>query len=112
MPGLANCRTDSEAVWLSLCIFHLLEACVYSSLVTAWLDLANTSILAYLDPGAGSMLLQLLLASIFGALWAVRTWWSAICAFCLKLVGRGGSATVEEAEIAEEETQVSTRRAA
>ena len=42
--------------------------------------------LAYLDPGSGSFILQILLASFLGALFVVRTYWQKILAFF-----RGGS---------------------
>ena len=34
--------------------------------------------LAYLDPGSGSFILQILLASLLGALFLVRTYWQKI----------------------------------
>jgi hypothetical protein len=37
--------------------------------------------LAYLDPGSGSFILQILLASFLGALFVVRTYWQKILAF-------------------------------
>jgi hypothetical protein len=36
---------------------------------------------AYLDPGSGSYLLQLLLAMLFGALASIKIFWSRIKAF-------------------------------
>jgi hypothetical protein len=36
---------------------------------------------AYLDPGTGSFLLQLLLATLLGSLFLVRTFWSRIKGF-------------------------------
>lgn len=42
--------------------------------------------LAYLDPGSGSFILQILLASLLGALFLVRTYWQKILSFF-----RGGS---------------------
>ena len=49
---------------------------------------------AYLDPGTGSFLLQLLLAGLFGLLLTVRIFWKRIKAFFVRLFG---------GEIAEEE---------
>ncbi len=43
----------------------------------------------YLDPGSGSYLLQLLIAGILGALFALRLYWKRIKGFFLKLLGRG-----------------------
>ena len=40
-----------------------------------------TNGLAYLDPGSGSFILQILLASFLGALFVVRTYWQKIIAF-------------------------------
>jgi len=46
--------------------------------------------LAYLDPGSGSLLLQLALAALLGAAVLVRAFWSKIKAFFARLFGRGG----------------------
>ena len=43
----------------------------------------------YLDPGSGSYLLQLLIAGILGALFALRLYWKRVRRFFLKLMGRG-----------------------
>ncbi len=43
---------------------------------------------AYLDPGSGSYLLQLLIASLVGALLALRVYWSKVKAFVMRLFGR------------------------
>jgi hypothetical protein len=42
---------------------------------------------AYLDPGSGSFILQLLIAALFGALFLVKVYWGKIKAF----FGRMGS---------------------
>lgn len=42
---------------------------------------------AYLDPGAGSLLIQFLLASIVGVLFVIRKFWSRIARFIKHLVG-------------------------
>ena len=44
----------------------------------------------YLDPGSGSYLLQLLIAGILGALFALRLYWRQVKGFFLKLLKRGG----------------------
>lgn len=58
-----------------------------------WLSEATRSILtappAYLDPGSGSFLLQLLLAGILGGLFLVRMYWSRIKAFFRRILTRG-----------------------
>jgi hypothetical protein len=46
--------------------------------------------LAYLDPGSGSLLLQLALAALLGVAVLVRAFWSKIKAFFARLFGRGG----------------------
>ena len=38
-------------------------------------------LLAYIDPGTGSYLIQLLIASILGSLFALKTYWRKIKAF-------------------------------
>ncbi len=45
--------------------------------------------LAYLDPGSGSLLLQLALAALLGVAVLVRAFWSKIKAFFARLFGRG-----------------------
>ena len=36
---------------------------------------------AYIDPGTGSYVLQLILAGLFGAFFAIKTYWRSIKAF-------------------------------
>jgi hypothetical protein len=43
----------------------------------AWVAL-STEAYAYLDPGSGSMMLQILLASVLGGLYAVRAYWRRV----------------------------------
>jgi hypothetical protein len=50
--------------------------------------------MAYLDPGSGSFLIQILIALALGSALAIRTFWGRIKAFFAKLLGR---------EISEEE---------
>lgn len=38
-------------------------------------------ILAYLDPGAGSMLLQMILAGVLGLSYTIKIYWQRILAF-------------------------------
>ena len=54
---------------------------------------------AYLDPGSGSFLLQLLIAGLLGAGLALRASWGKI----KKWFGRGDEANDEEAEGDEED---------
>jgi|GEM_PF-1441915 len=41
---------------------------------------------AYIDPGSGSYFLQLILAALFGALYAVKIFWSKIRVFFRSLL--------------------------
>jgi hypothetical protein len=43
---------------------------------------------AYLDPGSGSYLLQLLIASALGGLVVLRMYWSRVTAFFRRLFGK------------------------
>jgi hypothetical protein len=45
--------------------------------------------LAYLDPGSGSFLLQLLLAGILGGLFVLRSQWSRLKGFFRRVFSRG-----------------------
>jgi hypothetical protein len=62
--------------------------------------LTNTStvILAYLDPGSGSFLIQLLLAGGLGAAFLIKTYWRKIKALFSKK-------SVEESQTVAEETK-------
>lgn len=44
--------------------------------------------MAYLDPGSGSYLLQLLLAALFGGLFMLRMSWDRVRAFFRRILGR------------------------
>ena len=56
---------------------------------------------AYLDPGTGSYFIQIALAVLVGALFAVRLFWGRIKAFFRKLFSK----EVEEEELEEQEGQ-------
>ena len=53
---------------------------------------------AYLDPGTGSYLMQILLASLFGALYAVKVFWVRIRACVDKILGRESASTESNEE--------------
>jgi hypothetical protein len=40
---------------------------------------------AYIDPGMGSYFFQLLVASLFAGMYALRLWWARIRSFCAKI---------------------------
>jgi hypothetical protein len=44
--------------------------------------------MAYLDPGSGSFLIQILIALAIGSAFAIRTFWGRIKNFFAKLLGR------------------------
>jgi hypothetical protein len=44
---------------------------------------------AYIDPGTGSFVLQLVIASLLGAAFAVKAFWKNIKAFFSKLLSKG-----------------------
>ncbi|MBI4132332.1 MAG: hypothetical protein HY474_01735 [Candidatus Sungbacteria bacterium] len=45
---------------------------------------------AYLDPGTGSFILQIILASLFGASFAVKNFWRRVKSFLFDRVWRRG----------------------
>jgi hypothetical protein len=45
---------------------------------------------AYLDPGTGSYILQMVLAGVLGGLVAIGVFWRRVWAFVRRLFGRGG----------------------
>ncbi len=53
--------------------------------------------MAYLEPGSGSNLLQILLAALFGGLFALRMSWDRVKAFFRKVLRREGDSTDESA---------------
>ena len=44
---------------------------------------------AYLDPGSGSFILQLLIASLVGAAFVLKTYWRRINGFFRNILNRG-----------------------
>ena len=53
---------------------------------------------AYLDPGTGSYFIQIALAALVGAAFAVRLFWGRIKAFFQKLFSRGAVEEGQEVE--------------
>lgn len=45
-------------------------------------------LLLYIDPGTGSLILQILFASVFGTLFAIKLFWSKIKNWTLKAFGK------------------------
>jgi len=43
---------------------------------------------AYLDPGTGSYIFQILIAVFLGGLFAIKLFWGRIKNFCLRLMGK------------------------
>lgn len=52
--------------------------------------------LAYLDPGAGSQMLQFLLAGLLAGLFALKMFWQRIRSFLSKLFSRGPNSSDDE----------------
>jgi hypothetical protein len=52
--------------------------------------------LAYLDPGSGSYLLQLLIAGALGFAFAIKMFWGQIRAFFLRILGREEASDTDE----------------
>ena len=66
-------------------IMHLAEVSLWVSVLCAFLV---QPVYAYLDPGSGSFLLQVLLASLLGALFLIKQFWSRIWASLRKFGSR------------------------
>ena len=47
------------------------------------------SYVSYLDPGSGSFILQILIATLVGGLFIVKMYWTRISGFIRKLFSRG-----------------------
>ncbi len=54
---------------------------VMGSAIVAWVLVFERPVEAYVDPGSGSMLMQLVLGGIFGALVMLRSGWQRIRAW-------------------------------
>jgi hypothetical protein len=61
------------------------------------------SILAYLDPGSGSYLIQILIAALLGGGFAIKAFWKQISAFFIKTFGK--KSTTEEVKEAGQDEQ-------
>lgn len=57
-------------------------------LVALWFLILCPSAYAYLDPGTGAFLLQLLVAGIVGSAFAIKIFWRRIKAFLSRLSSR------------------------
>jgi len=54
-------------------------------LLTLYFSTLTSHAHAYLDPGTGSMMLQIVIASLIGGLFALKGYWSRIKGFFLKI---------------------------
>jgi hypothetical protein len=63
---------------------------ILSTIASTGLILAapSKSVQAYLDPGSGSFILQLLLAALVGGLFVIRSYWKKIADFLRKIFSR------------------------
>ena len=62
----------------------------------AWRGWLSSSPPAYLDPGSGSFLLQLLIAGIVGVLFLLRMYWGKVKSFFRRVLGRKDYKPVDE----------------
>ncbi len=60
-------------------------------LIVFVLVLLPDSAFAYVDPGTGSYIFQLLLAGLLGALYLLRQYWSRVKSFVRSKLGKGSS---------------------
>ena len=63
---------------------RLVHAGVLTTILAVYFCLFPTKTYAYLDPGAGSSILQLLIASLLGTLYAAKLHWTRIKSFLAK----------------------------
>ena len=59
---------------------------IYYSLILSFCLTRNAY--AYLDPGAITAFIQLLVAGIAGALFTIKFWWNNFKTFVLKIIGK------------------------
>lgn len=67
-------------------------------LMAVWALAAPGRAHAYLDPGTGSYLFQILIAALVGGLFAVKLFWGKIAAFFSGLFGKKPAADSEVTE--------------
>jgi len=58
-------------------------------------EILNKADPAYLDPGSGSFILQLLLAALVGGLFIIKTYWKKITDFFRKIFSRADQSKEE-----------------
>ena len=68
--------------------FHLFASTI---LLGIGLFLIPSNAHAYLDPGTGSYILQMIIAGILGAAFAIKMFWIRIKGFFEKMFSRGGT---------------------
>ena len=62
---------------------------LFSTLINSWFC-------AYLDPGTGSFIIQILVASFFGMILAIKLFWSNIKIFLTKLFSKKQDSVKDE----------------
>lgn len=88
LPWRVSTRFDTTAptATISAVNMHLGRSLV---LPVALVLLLTQPALAYLDPGTGSYILQLLIGGILGGLFAVALFWKRVMAFIRRLLTKG-----------------------
>ena len=59
-----------------------------TSVIVLLITLVSGPAYAYLDPGAGSMIIQMLIAGIVGALFTIKMYWYRLKAIVLRWMGK------------------------
>jgi hypothetical protein len=67
-------------------MLRLRERAVFFITIFGLLFMAIPNAYAYLDPGTGSMLVQIIIAGSIGALFALKAFWKRIMAFFRKIL--------------------------
>ncbi|MFC1524291.1 hypothetical protein ACFL6N_05830 [Thermodesulfobacteriota bacterium] len=62
---------------MKVLIFSILSVLIFSD-----------NAFAYIDPGTGSFVIQMLIAGILGAVFTIKMWIGSARAFVMKLIGR------------------------
>jgi hypothetical protein len=63
--------------------------------MAVWVLAAPARALAYLDPGTGSYLFQILIAALAGGIFAIKLFWGRISAFFSGVFGKGKTTEIE-----------------
>jgi hypothetical protein len=76
-------------VFINFQFFMQKKSTIYFVLIFLILLNLTSPAYAYLDPGTGSMIIQLVIAGVLGAIFTLKTWWRQILGTIKGIFSRG-----------------------